>query len=727
MKNVDFLKCGCTNFCGFDSTIEYEFKNDKLLLISGPNGVGKTTIFDTVPFSLYGMTSKGLRADDVVNNKVGKDCHTYTEFILNDVPYRVDRYVKHSKFGDTALLSKDKKVYKKGHREVIAEIEKLLVPQKLFMNTFFFGQKIKTFFTDLIDSEQKEIFRKVLQLDDYVLYQDETSKRLKKLKEDIVNLQNEISVTIELVKSGNEEIVQLELERKQFYDKKKEELENLNYLLNKARDEVRDLEVGDEPDKDWESVLSEGKVKYESTMNQISEKKTLRETSLKEAKSKSELKKSQFSKSLSDQKSEISKRKHEELQKVNQEKFDKVSGLEKNISELDSDILIFNSDIESSNLKEVSLNREINKISSGLDKDITICFACQQEVGADKIKHLKHMLQSKKDDQDQLKKNIVELKKNLQETKLERGKLTELYELNKNKFSDILKEIETRFEKEGATLQHRFEDAVNKVTAGLMQLINQIELDYTNVENILNEDIKHLKGEIKRIEDIIKHKKYLVDLVTKLKQSIASYESLIKKTEDSVFDLTRLTNTKTKVLALSTKFESMKNNLESKEELETVLDFWKEAYSMRGIPSMLIDEAIPTMNKIIKQYLEQMGGRYLVSFDTLSSTKDGEFRDKISVHVLDTVTRSNNRKAFSGGQTRLVDLATIFTLSDLQSRIQDMKVNIMLLDEVFDSLDELNITYVSKILRTIIKGRSINVISHRNIDNIECDEHYKFH
>ena len=51
-----------------------------------------------------------------------------------------------------------------------------------------------------------------------------------------------------------------------------------------------------------------------------------------------------------------------------------------------------------------------------------------------------------------------------------------------------------------------------------------------------------------------------------------------------------------------------------------------------------------------------------------------------------------------------------------------MTTNILLLDEIFDSLDDQNIGYVSGLLRTLIKDKSINIISHRHIDSIEADD-----
>jgi len=134
------------------------------------------------------------------------------------------------------------------------------------------------------------------------------------------------------------------------------------------------------------------------------------------------------------------------------------------------------------------------------------------------------------------------------------------------------------------------------------------------------------------------------------------------------------------------------------------------------------------MNRKIAYYLERIaGGRYIVSFDTLKATKAGEMRDKISVNVLDTKTKANSRVQFSGGQTRIVDIATILTLGDLQNAIHDMQFNIILFDEIFDALDDENISYVSKLLRSLVDDdKSIFIISHRHIDQIDADENLRF-
>jgi exonuclease SbcC len=200
-------------------------------------------------------------------------------------------------------------------------------------------------------------------------------------------------------------------------------------------------------------------------------------------------------------------------------------------------------------------------------------------------------------------------------------------------------------------------------------------------------------------------------------------ESQLKAVEEAEYDKSQLAAYQMRKQQLEKSIEEMNQGVVDLQKEENLSAFWKAAWSPTGIPSMLIDESIPFMNKKVSEYLDRLtNGRYIVSFDTLAATKAGEFRDKISVNVLDTHTRANSRIQLSGGQTRIVDIATILTLGDLQSSIQDVNINILLFDEIFDSLDEENIGFVSNILGQLKVGKSIYLISHTQVDQLEADE-----
>ena len=254
---------------------------------------------------------------------------------------------------------------------------------------------------------------------------------------------------------------------------------------------------------------------------------------------------------------------------------------------------------------------------------------------------------------------------------------------------------------ESETITKNCEDQVQKILKEASALVDELET------------LKNIKSELQKAEESIAN--IGVEMTYKGKE--------IQKIEDSEYDMEQINLYDKKVHDLNNELQFLVSSRDNLEDDIGVLEFWKSAYSPTGIPSMLIDEAIPFMNERVAYYLEKLtNGRYIVSFDTLAQTKAGEFRDKISVNVFDTFTRANSRIQLSGGQTRIIDIATILTLGDLQCNIQGTKFNLLIFDEIFDSLDEENIGFVSKVLTQIKEGKSIYLISHRHEEQLEADD-----
>jgi len=273
----------------------------------------------------------------------------------------------------------------------------------------------------------------------------------------------------------------------------------------------------------------------------------------------------------------------------------------------------------------------------------------------------------------------------------------------------------------------------NRLTIALKTLENKHDLVVSSIKTDSDKEkeklIKILKEKEERKDQLIKsieEKNNIENNIKLSKNNITNCELLINNKSNEKFDDSVLISNGLKLRELRNKRLELNILEKEKNELIEIYYFWKTGYSMSGIPSMLIDEAIPFMNERIRFYLDQIGERYVVSFDTLNKNKGGEFKDKISINVYDSVTKANNRKQLSGGQTRIVDISTILTLRDLQSKIRDMKTNIIILDEIFDSLDTKNIEYVSSVLRNMTKGNSINIISHSQIDQLDVDETLRF-
>lgn len=719
------------NFCLYKDRMEYSFENDKIIIITGPNGIGKTTIFQAIPYTFWGETATGLKGDDVVNNEVKKNCYTSVEFKITDGSvtdhYLCERHCKHSKLGDTVLLTKNGSLIKKGHREVVAEIDIILFPKKLFFNTLLFGQKIKTFFTDLGDADQKEIFRKVLILDNYLLFYDEASKMLKKEKETLNELKIKLQVNLGLLENIKKQVLDLEESKKQFYIKKKEDTSN---IIKKIEEIEGILVVQRKNLKDLESIDSKLSVDIGLKINNLKNEKNSainkRDDYLKDVKTKKEDKDNFVKSESSIKRLEIDSRKKSELNESLQEFISKENCLNIDLSKLRTNIDFLRKNYSDKVKEYKDRDDVIKKLKTSLDKEIVICSSCKQVVGKDNIRYLEKEVEEKEKDQSKLMVEIESLKKEGNSTKEKIETIeNELKTISINKKNKEI-EISSKYIVEFDENKINLDSILKSITDRFNQIVIEINADFENKTVELDVELSKLEKEKTNIDFKIQSKEKIQNLIRSYEANIETQKSLLKNKEGEEFRDEILVKNKEEAIKLINSLKSLEKLKDTVEENIEIYDFWKSGFSMSGIPSMLIDEAIPFMNERISEYLERIGGRYSVSFDTMDRKKDGEFKDKIAINVFDNVTKADKRKQLSGGQTRVVDIATILTLRDLQNLTQDMKCNIIILDEIFDSLDAKNIEYVSGVLRLLTKGNSINIISHTQIDQLDADEVLRF-
>jgi len=722
MRIVEFQEVGMKNFGPYIDPMVLPFKNNSLTLMTGPNGIGKTMSLDAIPFTLYGITTKKAKGDDVVNNVVGKNCETYVKFKVNDDQYIVTRYHKYTKLGNTVIVNKNGVDIKMGQKEVLPEMEKVLCSQKAFMNTLMFGQKVKDFFTDLVDSDKKEIFRKILNLEKYQDYYKQADYKLKLTVQDLQVMQNDLQVDIRLLKDTVDQITSLTLAKTEFYKnieneiaEYKKSLRENDRLLKQWQDQLGLLKIEDmtEIDKKLNEVLNKLQsldTKYGLMYSELDKQKNIKISEIKEQAYKAEAK----------TKEDYSKKK-EDLGELKLKALDKITALNQ---ELQKQLHSFDLEIETSNQLIIGLETRVGEIESDvLNSEISVCPTCEQDVSEKTIEllqnkvhnyhveianHLKKIMDIQQL-QKQMKQEVGENEILLQErVKIIRGQIEELKSIESQEVKEILTRLTT---------------AKNQVE---LLCLSQSK-DYGKKSAVEKQSLTAEKAELQTKKQSIEQEQQKVneinETILKLNQQIKTINDRIKFTEERVYDETQLKSYIKKEGELEHSIHQLTESMKTKNDDTEVLQFWKTAYSPSGIPSMLIDEAIPFMNNKVSHYLDLLtNGRYIVSFDTMDETKAGDFRDKISVRVIDTHTQANSRVQLSGGQTRIIDIATILTLGDLQSNINDVTFNILLFDEIFDALDDENIGYVSKILNKLKTDRSIYIISHQHQDQLEPDE-----
>jgi len=141
-------------------------------------------------------------------------------------------------------------------------------------------------------------------------------------------------------------------------------------------------------------------------------------------------------------------------------------------------------------------------------------------------------------------------------------------------------------------------------------------------------------------------------------------------------------------------------------------DFWVEGFGNRGIKSMLLGSIVPMLNESASVYANFLtDGEIDVTFSSTTETKGGETRDRLAVLVSEKGVGSYN--ACSGGERRRADVVVLLALHDLISRRSQTTVNLLVFDEVFESLDSTGVERLSLLLQEFAKEKAVYVVSHQ--------------
>ena len=122
-----------------------------------------------------------------------------------------------------------------------------------------------------------------------------------------------------------------------------------------------------------------------------------------------------------------------------------------------------------------------------------------------------------------------------------------------------------------------------------------------------------------------------------------------------------------------------------------------------GIKTRIIKTYLPTMNKLINNFLQSMD--FYVNF-----TLNENFEEIIKSRYRDVFTYDS----FSEGEKSRIDIALLLTWRSVAKLKNSVDTNLLILDEIFDgSLDQSGSSDLGWILRNFDDGTNVFVISHK--------------
>jgi DNA repair exonuclease SbcCD ATPase subunit len=250
-----------------------------------------------------------------------------------------------------------------------------------------------------------------------------------------------------------------------------------------------------------------------------------------------------------------------------------------------------------------------------------------------------------------------ELSEEFRDDKLKEGK-TKLDEMNLG-FDEIktaIQEEQSRFEKftELSTQVNEINSSISQTNFQLMTIRKQMES--------LQEEITELEG-----DNVDKKAEFdKLQLLVNSKKDLSKQHASLKQDKD----------------VLSTAGQLLKDN---------------------GIKTRIIKTYLPTMNKLINDFLQRM--EFYVNF-----TLDENFEEQIKSRYRDVFSYDS----FSEGEKARIDIALLLTWRSIAKLKNSVDTNLLILDEIFDgSLDQSGTSDLGWILRNFDDATKVFVISHK--------------
>ena len=230
----------------------------------------------------------------------------------------------------------------------------------------------------------------------------------------------------------------------------------------------------------------------------------------------------------------------------------------------------------------------------------------------------------------------------------------------------------------------------------------------------LKKGFEDLEKSIKTEQDRERHFNNLSKEITKLNHDISQNNTKISGFQRQIRDLESEIQTITERFknrnTENEKLVEFKTNLkETMSDLSEVRDevlHYDFAYSLLkddGVKTKIIKKYLPFINSQVNRYLQLMD--FYINFNL-----DEEFNETIKSPIHEDFSYSS----FSEGEKMRIDLALLFTWREVARVKNSVNTNLLIMDEVFDSsLDGFGTDEFMKIIRYIIKGANIFIISHK--------------
>lgn len=217
---------------------------------------------------------------------------------------------------------------------------------------------------------------------------------------------------------------------------------------------------------------------------------------------------------------------------------------------------------------------------------------------------------------------------------------------------------------------------------------------------VLKDNINTLNADLRKVANI---KSTKIQVRSDLNSQIGDFTAIIRDSNQKIKSLESSVTTASLEVDLLI-VSKLKQFCDSKKQS---YGFWNKAFGSRGVSAYLMKDVMPKISNRISHYLNLMLPGLCIEF------KYHESKMTIDIEIFDN-GNIRSYSACSGAQRRLMDLSCSMALYDVGSGLSGRQSSILLLDEIFDSLDSHHLEVVRDWILGL-KQSTIFIISHNDI------------
>lgn len=233
---IEFKKVHIKNFFSIKE-IEFEFFEKGLTLLYGKNGHGKSVMFDAIYWCLFGSTTKGVKANQVINDTIRRNCSVCIEFKDQSNEYILTRYRKHTDKANAFELTVNGEEIKE--RDVQEQVYEILgTDENVFSIANMISNDNSSNILELTHARRADIFEQIFGLSLLDEYESKVRKNLTTVKK-------ELDENTEMLIRLKTELQTLKRSISDYEETKEEKKNELVETINELKEENKALQKVD--------------------------------------------------------------------------------------------------------------------------------------------------------------------------------------------------------------------------------------------------------------------------------------------------------------------------------------------------------------------------------------------------------------------------------------------------------------------------------------------------